>query len=251
MFGLKRIDRDLHRSKERPVSVVPVPVIVLLLLSLSAQLYWRASRPASVGEMSRLPSPPAIEVLQVMSIGEQAAPAYFLMLWLQAFDNQPGRSIPLKELDYPRVVAWLDTILRLNPKSQYPLLSAARIYSAVQDEAKQRIMLAFILEKYLAAPNRQWPAMAHASFIARHRLGDLPLALRYAGHLRRNTTDENAPAWVRQMELFVLEELGEIEAARILLGGLLTSGVIKDAQEFAFLQKRLGVANAPPESPLE
>jgi len=47
------------------------------------------------------------------------------------------------------------------------------------------------------------------------------------------------------MELFVLEDLGDIESARILLGGFLDSGIIKDEREFRFLQKRLGLKNEP------
>jgi hypothetical protein len=41
------------------------------------------------------------------------------------------------------------------------------------------------------------------------------------------------------MELFILEDLGDVEAAKILLGGLLDSGVIKDRNELRFFEDRL------------
>ena len=41
------------------------------------------------------------------------------------------------------------------------------------------------------------------------------------------------------MEVFILEDMGELEAARIMLGGLLESGQITDPGELRFLRHRL------------
>jgi hypothetical protein len=41
------------------------------------------------------------------------------------------------------------------------------------------------------------------------------------------------------MSIFVREDMGETEAARILIGGLLDSGHITDPHEFRFLSERL------------
>jgi hypothetical protein len=41
------------------------------------------------------------------------------------------------------------------------------------------------------------------------------------------------------MEIYVLEDMGEIESAKILIGGLLESGAITDAHELQFLKDRL------------
>ena len=41
------------------------------------------------------------------------------------------------------------------------------------------------------------------------------------------------------MRIFLLQDMGEIEAAKILLGGLLASGEITDAREIRFLMERL------------
>ena len=49
------------------------------------------------------------------------------------------------------------------------------------------------------------------------------------------------PQWARQMEIFVLEDLGDIEGAKILLGGMLESGAVKDPNEIKFLKNRLGI----------
>jgi len=76
-------------------------------------------------------------------------------------------------------------------------------------------------------------------YVAKHRLQDLSLALKYASALASKVTLEDVPQWVKQMEIYVLEDMGEIESAKILIGGLLESGSIKDPNELRFLEIRL------------
>lgn len=224
---------------ERPVSAVPRAIVLVLVLALAAQAVWHGVQPAPVAMAASLPAPPAPAVLRLAALGEQPALARVLMLWLQAFDHQPGLSIPFRNLDYGRVADWLDGILALDPRSRYPLLSAARIYGEVPDDARRRVMIEFVERQFLLAPDARWQWMAHAVFLAKHRLEDLPLALRLARELREYTSAERVPGWARQMELFVLADMGDLEAARVLLGGLIESGDIRDPGEARFLEQRL------------
>ena len=41
------------------------------------------------------------------------------------------------------------------------------------------------------------------------------------------------------MTIAVLEDMGELEAARVLIGGLLHDGRLRDAHEIRFLEQRL------------
>ena len=100
-------------------------------------------------------------------------------------------------------------------------------------------MLDFVYRAYLQDPNRRWPWLAHATFLAKHRLKDMDLALKYAGALRQYTTAKNLPAWVTTMEAFIREDMNELETARIMIGGLLASGRITDRSELDFLDRRL------------
>ena len=231
----------LTSPDERDFSAVPLPVVIALLLSIALQIAWHGLQEKPVARAADLSSPPALSLLEVASIGDSVALSRLLMLRLQAFDNQPGISIPFKELDYGVLTQWLEVIAQLDTQSQYPFLSAARIYAKVLDDEKKRLMLDFVKRGFLENPNQRWPAMAHAVFIAKHRLEDLDLALSFARDLRTHISDPAVPSWVKQMELFVLEELGDLESARILLGGFLDSGVIKDQRELDFLKQRLGV----------
>ena len=81
--------------------------------------------------------------------------------------------------------------------------------------------------------------MAHGVTIAKHRLHDLPLALELAEALARAEPQAAIPSWARQMRIFVLEDMGELETAKVLLGGLLASGQISDSHERHFLSERL------------
>jgi hypothetical protein len=161
------------------------------------------------------------------------------MLYLQAYDLGAGNALPYQRLDYARLVQWLRAIVDTDPRSEYALFVAARVYADVADPAKCRAMLAFIHEAFLEDPNRRWPWLAHAALLAKHRLQDLPLARRYAADIERLATDPGIPLWARQMEIFILEDLNELEAAKIMLGGLLATGRISDPQERRFLQGRL------------
>ncbi len=225
---------------ERALSAVPRWLWLTLAAGLAAQIGWQTTfRPASAIQARDLPPAPRPAALRLASLGEPQAAARLAMLYLQAFDLQGEHGVPYQRLDYARLTAWLGAILDIDPRSQYPLFSAARIYAEVSDPARSRIVLEFIYRQYLQDPDRRWPWMAHAALLAKHRLKDLPLALRYAAAIDRWTTASDVPLWARQMEIFILEDMNELDAARVMLGGLLESGRITDPAEVRFLRERL------------
>ena len=210
---------------------VPSWIVLLLAGSLALQLAWRATLgPPRLGEEA-LPPAPSAKALRLASFGEAPAASRLSMLYLQAFD--------LRTLDYGRLAQWLRTLLELDARSQYPLFAAARVYAEHPDPARSRVMLELVHEQFLLDPDRRWPWLAHAALLAKHRLKDLALARRYAAAIDRHTRTADVPLWARQMEIFILEDMNELEAARIVLGGLLASGRITDPAEAAFLKERL------------
>lgn len=225
------------QSDERPLTAIPRAVRFVLLAALTLQVTWTWLQPKPVASAAALTAPPPVAALRVASAGEPVVLAQLMTLYLQAFDNQPGISIPFRNLDYQRVTQWLATILSLDPVGQYPLLMAAQVYSQVPDQSRERLVLEFVHQQFMRDPNRRWRWLAHATIMAKHRLHDNALALRYAGDIARLAPA--APHWARQMQIFILEDIGELESARILLGGLLASGQIKDERELHFLVERL------------
>ncbi|MFQ5642088.1 MAG: hypothetical protein ACE5FQ_00140 [Thiogranum sp.] len=233
------IFNTINRPGERPVNQVPGLVLAVLLLGLGLQIGWHHAQPPARAAADALPNAPAAELLMVTSLGDPIALSKFLNLWLQVFDNQPGISIPFRDLDYRKVRGWLRASLDLDPAGQYPLLAAARLYGEVPDPVRQRQMLDFIYQKFLESPDTRWRWLAHSVLIARHRLEDLPLALKYAKALADKATGAHVPHWAQQMDIFVLEDMGETEAAQIVIGGLLANGQITDPHELRFLSGQL------------
>lgn len=200
---------------------------------LGAALAWqfamglpgRSATPAAAG----LPPPPSAQALRLAAFGEPEALARLAMLYVQSFARP----------DYPRLVRWLRVILELDPRSSYPLFSAARVYAETPDPARSRMALEFVHEEFRRDPDRRWPWLAHAALLAKHRLNDLPLARRYAAAVARHAGAPDVPLWAKQMEVFILEDMNELEAAKVMLGGLLESGAINDPAEARFLAERL------------
>jgi hypothetical protein len=222
---------------QRPLAAVPRWVLSALLAALALQIAWQAARPAPVARAAALGVPAPVPVLRVLSLGDPIPLAQLLTLYLQAFDNQPGLSIPFRELDYARVIAWLEAALGLDPAGQYPLMMASQLYGRVPDESRQRRMFDFVHREFLRDPDRRWRWLAHCAVMAKHRLGDMPLALRYAEDIARHAGA--ASNWARQMRIFILEDMGELESATILLGGLLAGNEVTDPTEIRFLTQRL------------
>jgi hypothetical protein len=222
---------------ERAVCQLPGLLLALLAIAFCAQIGWHALQPKPSARADALENPPSLTALRGAAMGEPIALAQILTLYLQAFDNQPGISIPFLELDYARVKAWLATILELDPLEQYPLMMAAHLYGQVPDSGKQREMCEFVRRQFSADPNRRWRWLAHCAIMAKHRLHDVRLALSYAEAITREA--RLASGWARQMQVFILEDLGEREAARVLLGGLLASGEVTEPAEIHFLTQRL------------
>ena len=226
-------------TRQRAVAGIPSWILCLLAASFLIQVGWKAQIRPGNPLAEDLSVAPRLAVLKVAALGEPATFARLAILYLQSFDYNGANALPYRKLDYARLIGWLGTIQALDPSSEYPLFIAARVYAEVPDPARQRMMLEFVFEQFQLDPNRRWPAAAHAALVAKHRLKDLSLALKYARGIERLTTAPDIPLWAKQMEIFILEDMNEIEAARIMLGGLLASGRIQDVAEKQFLEYRL------------
>ena len=226
-------------ARTREISFVPKSVKVVLILSFLLQCLWHYSFTRLEIKREALSKPPTSSFIKIVSLDDPITAAKLSMLWLQAFDNQPGVSIPLKDLNYDNVIRWLNLILELDDKIRYPLFSAIRFYAEVQDEEKQRRMIDYISNKFLENPDDRWSFMAHSVYMAKHRIKDVDLALKIARLIRQYAKGDNVPYWAQQMEIFILEDMGELESARVLLGGLLESGELTDPHQRKFLGQRL------------
>ena len=228
------------RQSSRTASGFRAPrwVSALLAASLAAQVALTWNHPPRP-RAAVLPAPPGVTQARLAALGEPRAAALWGSLWLQGFDDQAGVPLSFRSLDYGRLTAWLGLLLRLDPDSQYPLLLASRVYAQVSDPDRARMALDFVYQATLRDPNRRWRWLAEAAIAAKHRLKDVSLALRYARALTEQTDPSRVPGWVRQMQVFLLEDLGETRSAALLLRAILASGEVSDPRERHFLTERL------------
>jgi hypothetical protein len=235
---------------ERPLSHVSAWVWLALAAALAAQLALRSAHPLASRGSGDLPPAPDVATLRLMAFGEPEALARVLMLYLQAFDYHGSNTLTYARLDYQRLVQWLQVVLELDPRSEYPLMSAARIYAETADTERSRIVLDFVYREFLRDPPRRWQWLAHGALLAKHRLHDLRLARQYAAAVEERTRGvPGVPLWARQMQIFILEDMNELEAARIMLGGLLESGTLGDPEEARYLELHLRELERRPAQP--
>lgn len=219
----------------------PLPVTLALLAALALQIGYQALHAPQQRPASRLEPAPPLAVLRLASLGEPVALAKALTLYAQAQDDA---ATPLNSIDYMALRSWFERIVDLDARGQAPLLAASQVYGASTDPARVRIMLDFVYRRFGEDPDRRWPWLAHAALVARHRLHDPALARQYAQAIRTRTTAGRLPAWARQMELFMLEDIGEDESVKALIGAMLATGQVSDPRELAFLERRLQAISA-------
>ena len=145
---------------ERGFAAVPRAVVGLLAAALAAQIAWQALRPAPAARAEALALPYPAATVRALSGNDAIVAAQLSALYLQAFDNQPGVSVPFAELDYGRVERWLAMMLDLDPRTQYPLMMASQLYAQAPVAEKQRAMLDFVHRRFLDDPERRWRWLA-------------------------------------------------------------------------------------------
>lgn len=224
----------------KPMGTVPKWVYVFLALALSTQLTFHSlsikPKPTPITEYG---TPLPYSVAKILSFGDNELASKFLVLRIQAFDNQPGVSIPFRDLDYFELSDWLNLIVKLDEKSEYPHFLMSKIYSQVVDVNRQYIAVEWVRKQFANRPNERWEWMVHITTFVKHFLHNDELALAYASELRAKTDPHKVPSWVRQIELFFIENDGQFEAAAAILAKQLESGYITEPHEFAFSLDRL------------
>jgi len=226
-------------TDQRSYLKVPVWVISAFMLLLALQILLGIHKEPPEARVHELPAAPPADYLKVIDFGDPQFLSRHIVLWLQAHDYQQGVSLSYSEINYERLISWLDKSVVLDSKHDYPLLLASRVYSMVADSERQRMMLEYVAYAFAKQPVQRWRFMAHAVYVARHHLKDKNLALGYARLLREETRASEIPDWARQMHIFILADMGKTEAAKVLLGGLYESGELQDEGEYEYLIKRL------------
>jgi len=228
------------RRAERPVMQLPGPLLWGFALLLFCQLlFYHFSQVRLEASYRPLANPLQASTYRGISMGSDQLMSYLLAIRLQLHDNQMGRHFSYKRIDYHRLVDWLEQISELNPRSEYPMLLAARVYSQTRDDARLKLVLEFIEHTFDDDPQLHWRRLAEASLLAKHQLGDLKLALRMAEKLAVQPASVVMPSWARDFHFLLLADMNEFESAIAMIQALMQSGAISDPDEQRFLETKL------------
>ena len=233
--------RFIVAEEYQPLQVISVWLWALILGTVALQVSFKQEHRPAPATAQDLPNTPSGIIVDAAAFGDHPALSKALSLWLQSFDNQQGIVMSFKDLDYNLAADWLEAILELDPRAEYPLFNATRIYGGVRhDPERLRIMVDFVREKFREDPARRWRWMAESVSMAKHFVKDLALARVLARELHDLAGEfEHVPSWATQMRFFVTSNAKEHEDMARLLLNLVESGQITDPQEFVLLYERL------------
>jgi hypothetical protein len=228
------------RRTERPMLSLPRPLLLAFVVLLLAQIIYHHMNQERVERLyDELGQPLSASIYRGLAMGSQQLFGYLLAIRLQLHDNQAGRHFSYKLMDYDLLVDWLEQISGVSPGTEYPMLLASRVYTATSDHRQLRQILGFIERRFDEDPQLHWRRLAEASVIAKHRLGDLELALRMARKLAQQPASIDLPQWARDFEFLLLAELNELESAIVIIEALLQTEAVNDPDERLFLQGKL------------
>ena len=228
------------KRSERPLGQLPRPIMIGFLILFGLQvLVHQATMYQKAVNYRPLALPFAATIYQGLSMGSEQLLSYLLAIRLQLHDNQAGKHIRYSQLDYQRLVDWLDQIYQLNTQSEYTMLLASRVYSQTRDKARLRTILEYIDRTFIQNPQLHWRRLAEASVIAKHQLGDLQLALQMADKLSSQPASVEMPRWARDIQFILLGDMNEFETAIAIIVALLQSDAVNDPDEARFLQEKL------------
>ena len=228
------------RRSERPMLLLPRPLLLGFVILFAFQvIYHHISRVQFETSYKPLSRPLGISVYRGLAMDSEELIGYLLAIRLQLHDNQAGQHFSYSLIDYDVLVDWLEQISDISVGTEYPMLLASRIYTQTGNQQRLRKILGFIERRFDDDPQLHWRRLAEASVIAKHKLRDLELALRFAEKLAAQPASIDMPQWARDFEFLLLAELNEFESAIAIIQALLQSDVIKDPDEKKFLQERL------------
>lgn len=100
-------------------------------------------------------------------------------------------------------------------------------------------MIDFIQRSFVENPQLHWRRMTEATILAKHKLGDLELALLLAEQLANQPVEVTMPHWARDMQIIILSKMNAFEAGIAIIVALMESGSIDDPDEKQFLKGKL------------
>jgi len=233
--------------RDGKLSRVPLRAYLLLALSFALQIgFWSQTHQIKLPVSGAGPAP-TVAMARVLGLGD--AQFYYRAggFWLQNSGDGGGGYLPLRDLNYDHLRQWFELLLKTDARADYVPVLAGFYFGNTPEPQQARTVALFLRDVARRDPARHWRWLAHAIYLARHRAGDMDLALEFANELAA-LPGADLPVWTRQMNAFILAKVGEREAARDILEALLASDPNIDPAEQRFMRQYID-KNLRPEAP--
>ncbi len=199
----------LKATGPRGALKVQFAFIAILILNFAFWFHARGILPT----WANVPPAPSAALAPMSGLGDEEIAYRLFGYSIQNFGNVGGNYNSLRDYDYKTLEQWFFAAQALDPRANYVPFLAAFYFGAVEDRPE---LLSHVVN-YLAvegqAPYPQkWRWLAHAVYLARYKMNDMPRALALAQTLSALPGDDVAP-WARQMPAFVQLQMGNKQAA--------------------------------------
>lgn len=202
----------------RQLHLLYAGLLLAVMMNVGLWLQTRGIKPV----WPNVPAPPSRLALSASFLGDEALAYRAWALVLQNLGNSGGDYRPLKDYNYAALGEWFARLDELDPASDFVPFLAAYYFGASDDSRNLKPVVSY-LEKVGSRPEgEKWRFLAHAVYLARHKLHDVNEALRLSGKLAA-LYRPGMPAWTLQTKAMLTAETGDKEAAYMLLKSMLAT----------------------------
>ena len=186
---------------------------ILILATFANIALWSYSNKIYT-KWANVPQPPSALATRFLFLADDSFAYRVWAIALQNFGNV-GEAKALKDYDFTALGQWFELMNQLDSKSHFMPYLAAYYFGATQDEKQVPIVIAYLEKVGKNGGPDNWRWLAHAAYLARHRLHDMNEALRIAKELG-SIYKPPMPIWTRNMEPLLRADMGDRQAAYLL-----------------------------------
>ena len=228
--------------------LIRVYILLFVALVMNIAMWLHTNR-----KMARWPNMPMVtndHSVSMSFLGDRTLAYRVWALALQNIGNTGGNVQALKNYDYKALYGWFNLLDRFDQTSNYVPMLAAFYFGGTQNPQEQLPYVTSYLEMVgsRTEPQEKWRWLSQAIYLTRHKLKDIPEALRLSKKLAEMYNPDTMPAWTLQTPALITAEMGDKKAAYLMLKAMITTESEKmDPNEVYFMVDYICVEILTPE----
>lgn len=214
-----------------------IKLCLALILGLNT-IFWCGSKDM-YARWAGVPPVPSYGGAVALTLGDPQFSYRFLGIVLQNLGNVGRDTAPLKAYDYSMLGQWFFLLHKLDAASDHLPMIAAYYFGGTRVPKDIGVVVEYLRVAGAIPVGEKWRWLAHAAYLAQHRMHDVSLALSLAYQLSKMPNSAEMPQWARQMPAFILAKKGDREAARELMANMLLTEQATPPAEVNYMREYL------------